>query len=351
MHIDTTHPVAVTGANGYVASWLVKDLLEAGLTVHATVRDPSNQAKTAHLNDIAEQTTGTLKLFAADLLDSQGFDEAFAGCNVVFHTASPFVIAGITDPDKQLVQPALQGTQNVLDAVNRTDSVKRVVLTSSVAAMYGDAADLKQIDADEFNESHWNTSSSLDHQPYSFSKKVAEERAWDIYRQQDRWELVVINPGLVFGPSLTNASDSTSISMIKNLITGKMKMGVPDLEFAVIDVRDVANAHLKAGFLPQANGRHAIVNGSLSFLDIANLIEKNWPQRFKLPKRHAPKLAVWLMGPAQGAPRKFVARNVGHPLKISNARATEQLDMTFRDMGQTIVDHAEQWLAANPRKQ
>lgn len=350
MQIDTQNPVAVTGANGYVASWLVKDLLEAGVTVHATVRDPNNAKKTGHLTTIAENSAGALKLFAADLLDKDGFDEAIAGCSIVFHTASPFVIAGITDPDKQLVQPALQGTRNVLQAVNRNDSVKRVVLTSSVAAIYGDAADMKNINADAFNETHWNTSSSLSHQPYSYSKKAAEELAWDICRQQDHWDLVVINPGLVFGPSLTNASDSTSISMIKNLLTGKLRTGVPNLEFAVIDVRDISTAHMKAAFTPTANGRHAIVSETVSFLEMAKMIERKWPKRFKLPKGHAPKLFVWLAGPSQGAPRKFVSRNVGFPLKFDTTRAKTELGMTFRSANDSIIEHVEQWLESNPRK-
>ena len=149
MNIDRSAPVLVTGGNGYIASWLVKYLLEDGIDVHATVRDPSNDTKVGHLKQIAKGASGTLTLFEADLLHDGAFDEAMTGCELVFHTASPFVISGIKDPQKDLVDPAVQGTRTVLESANRVSSVKRVVLTSSVVSIYGDAADQK---ADMFSE-------------------------------------------------------------------------------------------------------------------------------------------------------------------------------------------------------
>ena len=137
MNIDRSTPVLVTGGNGYIASWLVRYLLEDGVDVHATVRNPSDDTKVGHLKRLAESSPGTLTLFAADLLDDGAFDEAMAGCELVFHTASPFVISGIKDPQKDLVDPAVHGTRNALESANRVSSVKRVVLTSSVAATFG----------------------------------------------------------------------------------------------------------------------------------------------------------------------------------------------------------------------
>ena len=140
--VDTSSPVMITGATGYLGSWVTKGLLDAGLTVHAAVRDPHNTSKVAHLNRIAEQAPGTLRLFAGDLLQPGSYDEAMEGCAVVIHTASPFIRA-VDDPQRDLVAPALQGTRNVLAGVGRTPSVTRVVLTSSIAAMYGDATDIQ----------------------------------------------------------------------------------------------------------------------------------------------------------------------------------------------------------------
>ncbi len=163
---DTTSPVMVTGATGYVAGWVVKRLLDTGFTAHATVRDPSNAEKLKYLDALAEQSAGTIQYFKSDLMETGSYAEAMKGCSVVFHTASPFVIR-VSDPQKDLVDPAQLGTRNVLEEANRTPTVRRVVVTSSCAAIYGDNADLRKTKQGKFTEDDWNTSSSLDHQPYS----------------------------------------------------------------------------------------------------------------------------------------------------------------------------------------
>ena len=173
--IDKSKPVLVTGASGYIANWIIKYLLDAGCTVHGTVRDLNSEKSVAPLRKIeADASQGTLKLFKADLLDEGSFDEAMQGCEVVMHTASPFLVRGFKDPEQALIKPAVEGTRNVLEAANRTDTVKRVVLTSSVAAVFGDNADLGKNPRGYFTEDDWNFSSSRDHQPYSYSKFLAE---------------------------------------------------------------------------------------------------------------------------------------------------------------------------------
>lgn len=344
MNIDKTKPVLVTGGNGYVASWLVKYLLEDGVDVHATVRDPDNKAKVGHLEEIAAAASGTLTLFAADLLDTDAFDKPMRGCEVVFHTASPFVIAGIDDAEAELVRPALDGTENVLHAVERTDSVKRVVLTSSVVAVYGDAADMADAGLKAFDESHWNTTSSVDHQPYNYSKLRAEKRAWEIADAQARWQLVTINPGFVLGPSLTQSSDSTSLSTMKQFADGTLKMGAPALYFGIVDVRDVARAHIKAAFIASASGRHIASSETLSMLDMGQALREKFGDKYPFPKRELPKLLLWLVGPFQGLARKFVARNVGYPLAFDTAYIKKDLDMDFRPARETVQAHFQQLL-------
>ncbi len=342
MNIDRSAPVLVTGGNGYIASWLVKYLLEDGIDVHATVRDPSNDTKVGHLKQVAKDSPGTLTLFAADLLDDGAFDEAMTGCELVFHTASPFVLAGIKDPQKDLVDPAVRGTRNALDCANRVSSVKRVVLTSSVVSIYGDASDPKQSSGDLLTEDDWNATSSLEHQPYSFSKVEAERVAWEIAGAQDRWDLVVINPGFVLGPSLTTASNSASFSTMKQLVDGTMRFGAPPLELGIVDVRDVAQAHVKAGFTPGATGRHICVSRSMTMLELGRALSAEFGRRYPFPRNELPKAVVWLAAPTAGLTRKYVAENMGHPLKFDNRQARDDLGVEFRPTETTVIEHFQQ---------
>lgn len=344
-NIDTSHPVLVTGANGYVASWLVKYLLEAGFTVHATVRDRANRKKVGHLLQLSDEHPGRLTLFNADLLHDGDFDAAMHGCELVFHTASPFIIRGLTDPQKELIEPALQGTRNVLEAANRVASVKRVMLTSSVVAIYGDYQDMRHTQNFIFTEAHWNTTSTATHQPYSYSKTLAEQEAWRIYQAQDRWDMVVLNPGLVLGPSLAQASDSTSLSTMLELMDGSLLTGAPNLRFPIVDVRDVASAHIKAALKPDAHGRHILVSGSASMMEMARAIRAVLPGRCKLPLWQVPTAVVWLIAPTKGITRAFVARNVGHAIEFDNRRAKQELGMDFLAVHQSVQDHARQIVA------
>lgn len=336
--------VLVTGASGYVAGWIVKALLDQGHTVHGTVRDPDNRKSVAHLHALAEGAPGTLKLFKADLLDAGSFDEATRGCDIVMHTASPFIIEGFDDAHEALVRPAVEGTRNVLDAVNKHDSVRRVVLTSSVAAIYGDNVDLARAGKRAFDESDWNTTSSVDHNPYQYSKVAAEREAWSMHGQQDRWQLTTINPGMVFGPSLTTASKSASIDTLRQMGDGRLRTGVPDLGFGVVDVRDVADAHVLAAFAESIEPRHILVNDTLSMLAIARILRHAFGDQYPFPRMRAPKAMVWLVGPLMGpVTRKFIARNVGHRVAFDNSRS-RALGVDYRPVEQTLADHFQQAL-------
>ena len=339
--------VMVTGASGYIAGWIVRYLLEAGHTVHATVRDPNKAASVDHLHALADVTPGTLKLFKADLLDADSFDAPMAGCDVLMHTASPFVLDGFTDANEALVRPAVEGTRNVLNAANRCETLKRVVLTSSVASVYGDATDMKGKSA--FTEADWNTTSTVDHNPYQYSKVAAEREAWKIHDAQtgepgSRWDLVTINPGMVYGPSLTNASHSASIGTLLDMGRGKLRSGVPDLVYGMVDVREVAQAHLLGAFTTEAEGRYILVSESVSMLDIAASLRRQFGKQYPFPMMKVPKPVVWAVGPFMGpVTRKFISRNVGYPLRFDNRRS-QTLGVTYRPVDDTLRDHFEQVL-------
>ena len=341
--IDQSKPILVTGGTGYLASWIIKQLLDEGKEVRTTVRNLSQKDKTAHLTALAVKSTGTLTFFEADLLRKGSFAEAMAGCELVIHTASPFKISGLKNALKELVEPALEGTRNVLESVNLTESVKRVVLTSSVVAIYGDAIDIQKTANGIFTEKDWNFSSSVDHQPYPYSKTLAEKLAWEMAGKQSRWDLITINPGFILGPSLSKRTDSTSIEIMIQLATGKFKTGVPSGEMGFIDVRDVAKAHILAGFSPTASGRHICVSAQKTFLDMANVIKANYP-KYPLPNGFVPKWLFWLIAPFAGFTRKYVKLNVGFDLKFDNSYIQKDLGMEFIPFEKTIADHFEQIL-------
>jgi len=343
-HIDTSKPVLVTGATGFVAGWIVKELLDAGATVHAAVRDPNNAAKLKHLTDIASNSPGTIRFFASDLLQEGSFDEAMAGCGVVFHTASPFTI-DVKDPQKELIEPAVNGTRYVLEAANRTSSVSRVVVTSSCAAIYGDNADIAKAPGGRVDESVWNTSSSLDHGAYSFSKTLAEKAAWEISEAQDRWKLVVVNPSLVIGPALQARPTSESFSMLKQMGDGTMKRGAPRWGFGVVDVRDLAKAHIAAGFHPDANGRNIISGHESDLFEMSQELKHKYSQ-YPLPNSAVPKWLAWLIAPMLGGgmTRDLVAKNFNVAFHADNSKAKKELGMTYRPLRQSMEDMFQQMI-------
>jgi dihydroflavonol-4-reductase len=343
MNIDTDLPVMVTGATGYVASCLVQRLLNAGLTVHAAVRHPDDPDKLKHLQRIAAGTPGTISYFRADLLEPGSYADAMAGCGTVFHTASPFNVH-VRDPQKELVDPALLGTRNVLDTANRTPSVRRVVLTSSCAAIYGDNADLETTPNGVFTEAIWNSSSSLAHQPYSYSKTVAEREAWKIVGAQQRWDLVTINPSLVIGPGINPYATSESFEIVRQMGNGRMKMGVPDFGVGAVDVRDVADAHLRGAFLPDANGRYIVSGHNTSLLAMAATLLERYGADYPIPRRILPKWLVWLVGPLadKDVTRRMIARNAGLPWRADNSRSRNELGIHYRPLAESMNDFFQQ---------
>jgi nucleoside-diphosphate-sugar epimerase len=340
MNIDKTKPVLVTGATGYVAGWLVKKLLEEGITVHAAVRNPDKKEKIQHLNAIAEKSTGTIKYFKTDLLDNGSYAEAMQGCEVVFHTASPFAL-NVNDAQKDLVDPAVKGTRNVLEEANKTSSVKRVVVTSSCAAIYSDAKECANYPNGEITESIWNETASLNYQPYSYSKTMAEKEAWKIAEAQNNWELVTINPSFVMGPFLNpKATTSESFNVMKQMGDGSFKSGAPKMGIGVVDVRDVAEAHFQAGFNPDANGRYITSAHNSNFVEIGQTLYNKFGDKYPLPNKALPKWLIVLIGPFldKSLNRKMLRNNVNHVWKANNNKIKKELGIQFKPLAETLED-------------
>lgn len=351
MNIDKTFPVLVTGATGYVAGWIVKQLLENGVTIHAPIRDPKNSEKLKYLNQLAEDLPGSIKYFKADLLDKGSYEEAMQGCSIVFHTASPF-ITDVKDPLRDLVDPALLGTKNVLEEAKKTSTVKRVVLTSSCAAIYSDNADLKRTPDGVFTEKFWNTTSSLKHQPYSYSKTLAEKAAWKISESQKQWDLVVMNPSLVLGPGINPFATSESFKIIKQMGDGTMKSGIPKYGFGIVDVRDLADAHIKAAYIMEANGRYIVSGHNSDLSEVANILHGKYGYQYPVPKKILPKWLIWLVGPMinKSMTRKIISLNVNLPWKGDNSRGINELDLSYRPLKETVNDFFDQLIQSEQIK-
>jgi len=338
--IDKTKPVMVTGANGYVASWLVKKLLDDGLTVHAAVRQPENEEKIGHLKKMATDSKGCIKFFKGDLLTPGSYKEAMENCELVYHTASPFT-TDVKDPQKELIEPAVHGTENVLNSANEVPSVKRVVVTSSCAAIYTDAIDTVNAPGGKITEEVWNNTASLEYQPYSYSKTLAEKKAWEIEKNQEQWDLVTVNMCLVLGPALNpKHTTSESINILKMLGSGDMKMGAPKLGVGIVDVRDVAEAHFKAGYMPEAKGRYITAAKETDFLEMGTVLLPKYGDTFPLPKKALPKWLLMVVGPMANKlfTRRFIKNNVNIPWKADTSKIKNELGMSFRPMKNTMED-------------
>ncbi|KAF3766687.1 putative cinnamoyl-CoA reductase [Cryphonectria parasitica EP155] len=342
-------PVLVTGGSGFVALELLSQLLSRGYTVHATVRSLQNHAKVQPLRDLRDaHGEGQLLLFEADLLQPDSFRPAMQGCHVVYHVASPFKMAEkINDGQKEMIEPALHGTRNVLKTVQETPTVTRVVLTSSIGAIAGDYRDVPdKMDDQVLSERYFNETSSAKHNPYHQSKVLAEKEAWRLFEAQEhrRWDLVALCVGLVLGPTRTSASESGSLFLMGELLAGWMFYGVPDLCFLPVDIRDVATAHIKAAEVDDAAGRYLISPPqSTSFLTISKHFKKLRNGSIWLPAHQIPSVVTRIVGPLFGLTQLWMSRNLGIHLRADNSRSVSELGMTYRSLEQTLNDHYTSW--------
>ena len=337
-------PFVVTGATGYIASWVVWELLNRGAHVRATARDPKNTEKVGHLTRMADSLPGTLELRRADLLDASCFDAIVDGAGVVMHTASPVIIGKVKDPEGELIGPARRGTEHVLGAVNRAGSVERVIFTSSISAIFGDSSEIENAPNGIFTEALWNRSSTPTHHAYGFSKRVAEETAWELAKQQSRWSLVSINPGFVFGPSLTPRADSESIRLMRKYVDGSFRFGVPDTHMGFVDVRDVAVAHVEAALRNDAHGRYIVVGECTTLLDIGQMLRRRLGDGHPFPMKLLPTFLVYLGGALQGISFRQIRGNHGYRVAFDSSRSRTELGLNYRPLEDTVAEHAAQVL-------
>ncbi|EIE25032.1 NAD(P)-binding protein [Coccomyxa subellipsoidea C-169] len=268
--------VTVTGATGFIATELVKQLLEKGYDVRGTVRSLKKEEKVAHLKALDAALPGNLTLHEADLLEEGSFDEVVKGADYVFHTASPFFMGDSPDAQKDLVDPAVKGTTTVLRSVAKSKgSVKRVVLTSSVAAiMKMKKGPLK---GKVFTDQDWNDENTVSDGPYMYSKTEAEKAARAL-AEKEGFEIATIHPAFVMGPVIAARADATSIVTMKGFIEHGEYSFFP----WHCDVRDIARAHILAAEVPLATGRYIVAQPPVPTSYLSKVLSERFPQ-FKFP--------------------------------------------------------------------
>jgi dihydroflavonol-4-reductase len=323
-----TERVLLTGITGYIGQHCAAELLRQGYEVVGTIRSRSKADATKSALAKAA-STDRLRFAEADLLSDAGWDEAMKGCNFVMHVASPFAMAEPRD-ENELIAPAVEGTKRVIAAARRA-GVKRLVLTSSTVAVVAGK------ESGTYGPDSWSDVDA-DIGAYSKSKTLAERAAWKAV-EGGTMELVVINPGGVFGPSLGAKIDGQSVAMMTDMIAGKVPM-IPDVAMGMIDVRDVARLHVNALTAPGVAGKRFIA-ASAEPVELATLASVLKSAGYsKVPSRRAPSFMLRFMGLFDREARGMVPF-LGRKAAFDNRATFELLDWKPTPMESSFKEMAK----------
>ncbi|MCL6459294.1 MAG: aldehyde reductase [Gorillibacterium sp.] len=335
-----TETVLVTGGTGFVASWCMVELLRRGFVVRATVRSLSREQAVRATVSAAVDPGDRLTFFAADLTSDVGWDAAIAGCDYVLHVASPLGGDNPKDDLDTLIIPARDGALRVLRAATKA-GVKRVVMTSSCAAA---TPSMKSEDS-FIDESFWSDPEDKGLNTYRKSKTISEWAAWQFMKEYDGpTTLTTILPGAVFGPVLT-ADNLGSVQVIGRLLQGRVP-GNPRLGFEIVDVRDLADMHIRAMTSSAAAGQRFIAVGEFIWMtDISKTLRsKLGGAASKVPTRTIPDFVLRLLSLLDPALRA-VTPMLGRKHRHTSEKAQRLLGWHSRPATVTIVDCAESLMA------
>jgi len=331
--------VLITGASGYIGKHVTLQLLNQGYNVRASVRNLSKasevrDAVTPHLLDSSD-VDARLTFVELDLEKDSGWGEALNGIDVLLHTASPFPLASPKD-ENDLIRPAVDGTLRALRAAQNA-GVKRVILTSSVAAIYGCELPTGKT---EFDETLWtDINHPVGRGAYTKSKTLAERAAWDFVKNSaPEIALTTINPVLVLGPPL-DKNFGSSMSVVERILNGKDPM-LPDLNFSIVDVRDVAQMHVVAIKNEASKGERILAaSETISFVGAAKYLKSIYPKS-KTKTAQAPTFLIKFLSLFDGT-IKSILPQLGKPMNVSGEKAHQLLGINFIPAKVSLKDSAD----------
>jgi dihydroflavonol-4-reductase len=295
-----TKKLLVTGASGFIGTHCILELLNHNYQVKGTVRKLDRAEKIRAILKNHNENPDNIEFAQAELTDPHSWEKAMHGCSGVLHIASPVPVIQPKDADEVII-PAREGALNVLKAAKKL-GVSRVVMTSSVAAVWGGGGEGSRV----YSESDWTNTDDPDQSPYALSKTFAEKAAWEFVEEQGTPELVVINPSFVFGPALESDYGS-SLEILFKLLKGKYPL-VPKLGFEIVDVRDVAALHRLAYESPEALGRRFLCSSGFRWLkEMSVFLRENFPEyRKKISVREMPNFLLKIISIFDGSVAWFV---------------------------------------------
>jgi dihydroflavonol-4-reductase len=332
--MNSPETVLVTGGSGFIGGWCVIRLLQQGYTVRTTVRSLTRENSVRATLGKVVDAQDRLSFHAAELTSDAGWDVATSGCDFVLHVASPVTLSQPKNPD-ELIAPARDGTRRVVEAGIKA-GVQRIVLTSSVAAASRNATLVESVS----DETVWTDLNDPNVSAYARSKTLAERMAWDLIASSGgATTLVAVNPSVVLGPVLSG-DYSASVQVVERMLSG-MAPGIPRLGFNFVDVRDVADLHIRAMTAPEAAGQRFIAAGTFGWMaDLAILLRARLGDAAnKVPTRRVPDFLVRLAAIVNKELRTAVPR-LGQKRDFTSAKAQATLGWRPRPLEETVLDCA-----------
>ncbi len=326
--------VMVSGGSGYIAGETIRQLLTKGWTVHTTVRSLSREAE---LRGQLGGTPDTLKFFAADLMSDAGWAEAMGGCSHVCHMASPFP-ASVPKDENEIIVPAREGALRALRFAKAAGITRFVMTSSSAAIAYGHAEG-----KETYDERDWTNIDAPGVQPYVKSKAISERAARDwVDREGGAIEYCAVCPVMVLGP-VQSGDFAASVEVVLRLLNGSVP-ALPDVGFSIVDLRDIADLHVRALEAPAeqvAGGRFIGSSGPfMKCADVAAVLrDRLGPEARKVPTRKMPAIGVRILALFMPAAKQLIGE-IGRTRATSSAHAQSVLGWTPRPPEESIVDCA-----------